>query len=1306
MTYSTFIILLITIILFIIIISGVMVYLLKKSRNNSSSEKSLEDQTDSSKQENPPTKAYNSISYLQLRLSFIKALRQLKSHVSGRDYLYKIPWFLTLGESASGKTTLLNNTNIPLPLGSPVELTGNDNILNWYFFSKAVVLDLKGNLCLNMENFDDQGGWNSFVKLLKKYRYRRPLEGIILTIPSTSLIVKGNDYINSLRDKANALYKSLWQAQIKLGMKLPIYIVITKCDQLYGFKSFCQELSPELQNNILGWSNPYALDAAYNPDWNKEAFDSLHKNLYRTQMEIFSSKPEFLDRDGLFIFPKLLESLKDPLQIYLDIIFKPSAYHEQFYFRGIYFCGDSNIDFQLQKQVVTPTIPNNTQDADDSQLPVFSSANFETTALENITKQKGFAVSLIAGDEVTKKVVFLRDLFEKKIFPEDVLAKPIAKSLLSNNRTIFACQISLLVIFLLGGLGLFWGYSSLAENFGQVSKLLTYVKYDLANVNKLLVDESRYNRKEIRAETLEGVAGKNVKQSEEHLDDFFSSIDSADFSSIFIPGSWFSDVKSDTANGLKDVFQYSVYESMRVELDRSSHVLINEKPHNNIQSFIRELRELLKIRQKYQRVSQPGDGTFSDLNDIMTYLGFNRMFPDGDEKENNTLYLEAFKRAKGKDLKTKESEIKRQSIEIVAKLVEDLYKKSFNISKDSSLADSFITYDYFQDINETTFLLVNEDLDWLASATFPNNSSFSGLPISSVVSDLRQVLQDLQKEDFMKELLPDLRASKSFTQRGRLIWQKDLLEEAINLYEDYESFSSKFDNSAERIKDASQEVALNKLVSNIQTLIKRAQRFEPISENLGGLNNDITLEVTSLRNSQDLLGDLLVISNKLSMGDDLRKTLTQQVNYLITAITQELINSRPYLIKTGSFNWWDGAKPISLSGFQVNSPEELEEYLLARRREISFLARDVYVPVVAFSKGSDLVIDSKPNAAINWDEILIELNKYDNKNPNNSLTALETFIRKEIDQISLQDCSLASNENRNNTDFFAKIRNNLRRQLYSRCETLVEINLANRYNRIKAVFDDKLADKFPFVDNPNVISRFATPEEIAEFFQILDNEAKDLKQALKLNSKFTDSSRDKVIRFLDKTEDVRKIFAVFLDKKQLPYFDLAIRFRVNREREVAANQIIDWNLEVGKQIVTFSEPEKVIRWKYGEKIRLSARWAIDSPYLPVSAKKAKVRDTIVSFEYLDSWALLSLIYEQEIDQAELDQAIYTEPYTLKFTVNTARNEKIALKEDPTPGGLTRAYVRVKLLIPGKDDKEALTLPKFPNFAPSLELVAK
>lgn len=1312
MPYSTFIILLTSIILFIIIISVVIFYLLKRTASNSD-KKATDDQLPVVGEETNLATSYLPTLYFQLRLSFIKALGQLKSHVGDRDYLYKIPWFLTIGESGSGKTTLLSNTNVSLPLGNPIEITRNDNILNWYFFNKAVVLDLKGSLTLNSDNFSDQGQWNTFIKLLKKYRIRRPLEGIILTIPSTDLInskVKDIDLTN-LRGKANSLYNSLWQAQIKLGMKLPIYVIVTKCDQLYGFKSFCQELSDELQNNMLGWSNPYSLETAYNSNWNKEAFDSLHKNLYRTQMEIFSSKPEFLDRDGLFIFPKLIESLKEPLQIYLDTIFKPSAYHEQFYFRGIYFCGDSNIDFQRQKQLVTPILTDTDNVATSDNQLALPNPDIETTALENVTrensaKQKGFSVSLIAGEEVAKKIVFLRDLFEKKIFPEDVLAQPIAKNLLSNNRTIFVCQISLLIVFLIGGLGLFWGYSSLSESFEQITKLLSYVKYDLTQVNKLRENEKRYEQKEVKAETLRGVAVRNIKDSEQHLDDFFSNVLSKNFSSVFVPSSWFSNVKSDTADGMKDIFQYSIFESMRIELDRKSYMLVNETQPENVESFVSDVKELIRIRNKYEQISQPGEGSFEDLNEIMSYLGFSRIFPSSDAKDISILYLEAFKRAKGKKLRFRESDLKRQSVDIVAKLVEDLYRKSFNLSKDDKQNDDFVTYEYFQDINETSYLLLNGDLDWLSSATFPNKSSFSGLPISSVVNDLREILKALQKEDFMKELLPDFRANRNFTQRGRLIWQTEALEEAISLYQSYEDFINKFDNSAEKIKDTSQEIAINKLITNIQSLIKQAQRFEPISQSTNGLNSDITAEVNSLKNAQNLLGDLLVITNKLAMEDTLRQKLTQQINYLISAATEEVINNKPYLVKTNSFNWWDGDKPISLAAFQVNSPEELEEYLISRRKEIAFLARDVFFVVTAFAKNNDLVIENKINSTINWEDIINQLNKYDNKNPNNSLTALENFIRKEMDQISLQDCSLPVNENRNNTDFFGRIRNTLRRQLYSRCETLAEINLANRYNRIKASFDEKLADKFPFVDNVNLIGSSASPEEIIAFFQVLDNEGKNLSTALQLNNKFTDSSRNKVIKFLDELADVRKVFAIFLDKKQSPFFDLVVEFRVNREREIAGNQVIDWNLEVGKQQINLSDVEKSVRWKYGDKIRLSMRWAIDSPYLPVSARKAKVKDVNAVFEYLDSWSLFSLLYQQLADQADLEQSVYTEPYVLKFLVNTARNEKIALKDDPIAGGLTKAYVRVKLLNTGKDAKEAITLPKFPNVAPSLDLISK
>src|SRR5689334_14818498 len=101
MPYSTFIISLISILVVIIIISFAIFYLLRKSTNNSD-QQAIDGQLLPTEGGNDSVKSYLPTLYLQLRLSFIKALRQLKTHVGDRDYIYKIPWFLTIGEPRSG----------------------------------------------------------------------------------------------------------------------------------------------------------------------------------------------------------------------------------------------------------------------------------------------------------------------------------------------------------------------------------------------------------------------------------------------------------------------------------------------------------------------------------------------------------------------------------------------------------------------------------------------------------------------------------------------------------------------------------------------------------------------------------------------------------------------------------------------------------------------------------------------------------------------------------------------------------------------------------------------------------------------------------------------------------------------------------------------------------------------------------------------------------------------------------------------------------------------------------------------------
>src|SRR5436305_6938626 len=232
-----------------------------------------------------PAQVSLNASTVSLKLSFSRAMRHIRAY--GKGSRYRIPWYLMIGETHSGKTTLLSNTGIELLSNAPDEQqTGVKQGLNWFFFNQGIVLDVAGDLVLRADGAtSDVGSWNYLTKLLRRYRPQRPLDGIILAIPCSDLMGMASqspEFKLKLERKAQALYSKLVDAQKRLGLSLPVYVIITKCDEVTGFKSLCHEI-PEHRDEMFGWSSPYTREIAYRAEWVTEAFQSLHNYLFQLQ---------------------------------------------------------------------------------------------------------------------------------------------------------------------------------------------------------------------------------------------------------------------------------------------------------------------------------------------------------------------------------------------------------------------------------------------------------------------------------------------------------------------------------------------------------------------------------------------------------------------------------------------------------------------------------------------------------------------------------------------------------------------------------------------------------------------------------------------------------------------------------------------------------------------------------------------------------------------------------------------------------------------------------------------------------------
>jgi type VI secretion system protein ImpL len=558
-----------------------------------------------------------------LARSFRQAIRMLRSETSGRNWRYQVPWLLAIGESNSGKTTALENVGLDLTLGKSDSKPGNKSICDWYFYDKGVMLDIDGSAILRKDGLPvDEKIWKTLLRLLQKHRPERPIDGIVLTIPATDLLAPIEESREILRAKADAIYKKLMQAQVLLGLCVPVYVVITKCDAISGFRTFAGALPEQFHEQMFGWSNPYALETAYTPRWIEEAFSSISGNLYETQIEVFSTQKMIDNPDELFMFASEFDTLLAPLTEYLSDIFKQSVYHEPLFFRGIYFTGDGS----------------------PAMLPHPDIAAMMSSEVHS--------TSTGSSDKITP--FFLKELFEKKIFPEFNIARPITKVALTRNRTILITQIIISFIALFWGIGMYFGYYNLDERKNVLYPFLTVLSS---------TDTPQGTNQPAGMPRLTPIQPDKTEINESVVNAFLHYANTNDgkrLSSYFIPSSWFSPIHGKITECMTEKYDKFILKVLRYGLDKRANEVfaLTKKTNSNLQvfsmfdkgtanlstdeenssylqpiqrvdqfpafinlrNFIDELSTLEKNCTDYNNLSKVGQGDLSDVNTLIKYL--------------------------------------------------------------------------------------------------------------------------------------------------------------------------------------------------------------------------------------------------------------------------------------------------------------------------------------------------------------------------------------------------------------------------------------------------------------------------------------------------------------------------------------------------------------------------------------------------------------------------------------------------------------------------------------------------------------
>ncbi|WP_340608880.1 type VI secretion system membrane subunit TssM [Xenorhabdus bharatensis] len=380
--------------------------------------------------EEAPEKPYDE-SYLTLPERFSEAVKLLRkayfSALNGknkptlrglfsRQYLYQLPWYLVIGAPGSGKTTTVANSGLNFPLLDYFGKSAPDNMqdrnsCNWWFTTEAVLLDTTGRYTIqdNTAQKSNFREWKTFIRLLKRYRPRQPINGVILTLSVEDLMNPSTD----ARDQhAYMLRRRLSELHEKFKIQFPVYLFITKTDLLNGFTAYFTGLDKTSREQIWGFTFPQNNNFPQNNkmDWKiKTVFDEQYHQLQR---RLNAELPYILLNESnprqsaeSYLFPQEFAALHPRIAQYLEILFARSGFEAPSYPRGLYFTSGKqegvpldHVMAKFNQNVQLPTDNNNLSMSwssdEDKGIRYRSQAHqpyFLKNLLESIFQEAGLA---------------------------------------------------------------------------------------------------------------------------------------------------------------------------------------------------------------------------------------------------------------------------------------------------------------------------------------------------------------------------------------------------------------------------------------------------------------------------------------------------------------------------------------------------------------------------------------------------------------------------------------------------------------------------------------------------------------------------------------------------------------------------------------------------------------------------------------------------------------------------------------------------------------------------------------------------
>ncbi|MDM0112099.1 type VI secretion system membrane subunit TssM [Variovorax sp. J22R133] len=405
-----------------------------------------------------------------VQLKGLRGRGGLRRLFEGKRYMYELPWYMIVGSAGAGKTTALLNSGLQFPLARQANNAPRSMVLNseggtlhcdWWFTNEAVLIDTAGRYTTQESNPQtDPAEWHGFLGLLRKHRTRAPLNGVIVALNAAELLLMKpldrSEHASMIRDR-------LAELRQELGIRFPVYVIVTKMDLLRGFVEYFQSLTSEGRTQAWGFTLPYQGMKGGRPSdiaANREAMRAqvgteltLLKDRVAAGLRTRLNEEFDVDRRRkLFALPQEFAGITVPLVEMLDEVFLDSRFDATQQYntlRGVYFTSGAqsevdvpaNPDTLLERLRKSMGLPQRSLRAVGAAAAIREPANAETgkapeessetdaastpaTATTATRKPDAAPVPLDTSPSRGQQGFFIHQLLTRIIIPEAHLVRP------------------------------------------------------------------------------------------------------------------------------------------------------------------------------------------------------------------------------------------------------------------------------------------------------------------------------------------------------------------------------------------------------------------------------------------------------------------------------------------------------------------------------------------------------------------------------------------------------------------------------------------------------------------------------------------------------------------------------------------------------------------------------------------------------------------------------------------------------------------------------------------------------------------